>query len=203
MMSPQWKSSYDMGERYIEHQAAVYSALTEKALKKNKDIATLSDQDVKVVEQVLEVLNPLKTVTKIMSTKPTPSVSMILPLQTTFLKSMEPKEEDSPIVREVKSAIRENLMDRYSDPALQNFLHKCTALDPRFKALLHVDNACRERIYNSLSTEIVAIEEQVLCLFYSVVIFFCIKCPHCFILNTLFRRISSSCQVVSHGPTVW
>ncbi|XP_034052383.1 zinc finger BED domain-containing protein 1-like [Gymnodraco acuticeps] len=34
------------------------------------------------------------------------------------------------------------------------------AVDPRFKALSHVDNACREHIYNSLTTEIVAIEEQ-------------------------------------------
>ncbi|KAI4791001.1 hypothetical protein KUCAC02_034269, partial [Chaenocephalus aceratus] len=81
-----WNSSYDMVERYIEQQAAVYSALTEKALKKNKNINTLSDQD--------------------------------------------------------------------------DFLHKCTAVDPRFKALSHVDNACREHIYNSLTTEIVAIEEQ-------------------------------------------
>ncbi|KAJ4940505.1 hypothetical protein JOQ06_026804 [Pogonophryne albipinna] len=85
-----WNSSYDMVEWYLEQQAGVYSALTEKAVKKN--INTLSDQDVRMAEE--------------------------------------------------------------------DFLHKCTAVDPRFKALSHVDNACREHIYNSLTTEIVAIEER-------------------------------------------
>lgn len=170
-----WNTSYDMVERYLEQQAAVYSALTEKALK-NKDIATLSDQDVRMAEDIIEVLKPLKTTTTLMSTETTPSVSMILPLKTRIQKSMESNEEDSPTVREMKAAIRGNLKDRYSDPALQEFLHKCTALDPRFKTLPHVDNACRERIYNSLTTEILAIEEQVLYFFiYIMVIFLCIN----------------------------
>lgn len=155
-----WNSSHDMLERYLEQQAAVYSALTEKILKKNKDITTLSDQDVRMAEEIVEVLKPLKTITTLISTEATPSASMILPLKTTVLKSMEPSEEDSPTVSQVKAAIRDNLEDRYSD--CEDFLHKCTALDPRFKALPHVDDACRDRIYNSLITEIVSMEEKVL-----------------------------------------
>ncbi|KAI4829902.1 hypothetical protein KUCAC02_001562 [Chaenocephalus aceratus] len=73
---------------------------------------------------------------------------------------MGPNEKDCPTMKEVKAAIRGSLKDRYTDPALQDFLHKCTAVDPMFKALSHVDNACREHIYNSLTTEIVAIEDQ-------------------------------------------
>ncbi|CAM4578681.1 unnamed protein product [Leuciscus chuanchicus] len=83
---------------------------------------------------------------------------MILPLQTTVLNSMAPNEEDSPTVREIKTAITENLKNRYS--ACHDFLHKCTVLDPRFKALPHVDDACRDRIYNNLITEIATMEEQ-------------------------------------------
>ena len=52
-----------MLERYLEQQAAVYSALTEKVIKKNKDITTLSDQDVRMAEEIVEVLKPLKTIT--------------------------------------------------------------------------------------------------------------------------------------------
>jgi len=111
-----------------------------------------------MTEEVLEVL---KTITTLMSTESTPSVSMILPLKTTVLNSMAPNEEDSPTVREIKAVITENLKNRYS--ACHDFLHKCTALDPRFKALHHVDDACRDRIYNDLMTEIVSMEEQVLC----------------------------------------
>jgi len=113
-VTTRWNSSYDMLERYLELQAAVYSALTEKALKKNKEISTLSDQDVKTAEEVLEVLKPLKTITTLMSTESTPSPSMILPLKTTVLNSMAPNEEDSPTVREIKAVITENLKNRYS-----------------------------------------------------------------------------------------
>lgn len=129
----------------------MYSALTESALKKNKDITTLSDQDVRTVEEVIEVLKPLKILTTLMSTESSPSVLMILPLKTTVLNSMEHKEEDS------------------------DFFHECTALDPRFKALPHVDDACLDRIYNSLITEIVTMEDE------QVFIFLRIKCLHCLI----------------------
>lgn len=112
-----------------------------------------------MAEEVIEVLKPLKTLTTLISTEATPS-STILPLKATVLHSMEPNDGDSATVTQVEAAIRENLEDRYS--SCQDFLHKRTALDPRFKPLPHVDDACRDRIYNSLITEIVAMEGEVL-----------------------------------------
>ncbi|KAF3842706.1 hypothetical protein F7725_001555 [Dissostichus mawsoni] len=135
-VATRWNSSYEMVERYLEQQSAVYSALS--ALK-NKDIANLTDQEVRVAENMIEIMKPLKTVTTILSTETAPSVSMILPLKTMILKSMEQNDEDTPTVRELKHAITENLQKRYSDAGLQDFLHKCTALDPRFKTLPHLD----------------------------------------------------------------
>ncbi|KAK7921885.1 hypothetical protein WMY93_008787 [Mugilogobius chulae] len=153
-----WNSSYDMLERYLEQQAAVYSALTEKALKKNKDINTLNDQDVVMAEELLDVLKPLKTITTLMSTESTASVSMILPLKTTVLHSMQARPGDSPTVRDIKVAIKENLEDRYS--ACLQFLHKCTAMDPRFKSLPHLDDEQREQIFNDVIAEVIKTKEQ-------------------------------------------
>lgn len=96
-------------------------------------------------------MKPLKTLTALICTEASPSASMILPLKATVLHSMEPNDEDSATVIQVKAAIRENLEGRYS--SCEDFLHKCTAP--------HVDDACRDRIYNSLITEIVAMEEEV------------------------------------------
>lgn len=59
-VSTRWNSSYDMVEKYLEQQAAFYSALTERALK-NKEIATLSDQEVRLAKSMIEVLEPMKT----------------------------------------------------------------------------------------------------------------------------------------------
>ncbi|XP_059916026.1 E3 SUMO-protein ligase ZBED1-like [Gadus macrocephalus] len=153
-----WNSTYDMLERYLEQQAAIYSALTDKTLKKNvKDIITLSDDDVRVAEEVLQVLKPLKTVTSVLSTETSPSVSMILPLKTRILQSMAPSVEDSTITQDVKTAIREDLKPRYtSPPTLQDYLHRSTALDPRFKSLSHIDPDLRQRTYSDLTTEIVS-----------------------------------------------
>ncbi|KAK0145655.1 Zinc finger BED domain-containing protein 1 [Merluccius polli] len=152
-----WNSTYDMLERYLEQQAAIFSALTDKALKKNiRDIVTLSDDDVKVAEEVLQVLKPLKMVTALLSTASAPSVSMVLPLKTKIIQSMAPSEEDSTITRDVKAAIKADLNRRYTDPPdLQNYLHRSTALDPRFKSLSHLDPALRQRTYSDLTTEIV------------------------------------------------
>ncbi|KAK0141840.1 Zinc finger BED domain-containing protein 1 [Merluccius polli] len=152
-----WNSTYDMLERYLEQQAAIFSALTDKALKKNiRDIVTLSDDDVKVAEEVLQVLKPLKMVTALLSTESAPSVSMVLPLKTKIIQSMAPSEEDSTITRDVKAAIKADLNCRYTDPPdLQNYLHRSTALDPRFKSLSHLDPALCQRTYSDLTTEIV------------------------------------------------
>lgn len=63
----------------------------------------MSDDDVKVEEEVLQVLKPLKTVTTLLSTEKAPSVSMILPLKTRILQSMAANEEDGTITRDVKT----------------------------------------------------------------------------------------------------
>lgn len=130
-----WNSTYDMVERYLEQQAAIYSALTEKTLRKEHH----------------------QTVTSLLSTETSPSVSMILPLKTRILQSMAPSVEDSTITQDVKAAIREDLKPRYtSAPTLQDYLHRATALDPRFKSLSHMDPALRQKTYNDLTTEIVS-----------------------------------------------
>ncbi|XP_038831160.1 E3 SUMO-protein ligase ZBED1-like [Salvelinus namaycush] len=72
-----------------------------------------------------------------------------------MLKSMVASDEDEPAVRDVKTAIRVNLEPRYADPGVQDLLHKSTALDPRFKSLLHLDAAARLRVYNDFTAELV------------------------------------------------
>lgn len=100
----------------------------------------------KVAEEVLQVLKPLKTVTTLLSTENAPSVSMILTLKTRILQSMAANEADSTITRDVKAAIREELNSRYTNPPdIQDDLHRSTALDPRFKSLTYLEPALHER----------------------------------------------------------
>lgn len=92
-------------------------------------IYTLNAEEVATAEEMREVSKPLKTITTLMSTETRTSVSIIIPLTTTVLHSMAPKLADYPTVREVKLAITKNLRERYF--VCYDFLHKCTALEPR------------------------------------------------------------------------
>lgn len=114
----------------------------------------MSEDDVRLAEDLITVLKPLKTVTTLMCTGSTPSASMVLPMKMKILKTMVPSDDDSPAVRDVKTAVRNDLEQRYTDPALRDYLHTSTALDPRFKSLLHLDAATRLRVYDALTTEI-------------------------------------------------
>lgn len=66
-VSTHWNSSYNLMERYLEQKTVVYSALTERALKR-KEIANQTDVEVSIVESVIVVMKPLKTITTMLRT---------------------------------------------------------------------------------------------------------------------------------------
>lgn len=146
---------------------------TDKAVKKNvKDIVTLSENDVRLAENVITVLKPLKTVTTLMCTESSPSVSMVLPMKMMILKSKVLSDDDSPAVRDVKTAIGNDLQQRYTEPGLQDYLHKSTALDPWFKSLLHLDATTRLRVYDALTQRLWALNNRCYLYFAAYYIFY-------------------------------
>lgn len=63
----------------------------------------------RLAENVMTVLKPLKTVITLMcesETESSPSASMVLPMKMMILKSMVLSDDDSPAVRDVKTAIK-------------------------------------------------------------------------------------------------
>ncbi|XP_021375193.1 zinc finger BED domain-containing protein 1-like [Mizuhopecten yessoensis] len=147
-----WNSSYDMLERYTEQQAAIFSTLLNKAVKKNlRDLVTLSDGDVENVETLIQVLKPLKTVSKLMYNERNPTVSLIHPLKETLLKQLEVLPGDNALVSAVKTAIINDLRPRYTGPNILKYLHQCSALDPRFRSLPFLKENERHEIFHTLA----------------------------------------------------
>ncbi|KAK7915973.1 hypothetical protein WMY93_011734 [Mugilogobius chulae] len=144
-----------MLERYVEQQAAVYSALLDKDLKTmTKNLAMLTDDEQRMAEDLIQLLKPLKTVTTLMSSETSPTTSMILPLKHLILKSMVTEDGDSATIKEAKTAIAQDLEKRYTDPALTTYLQKATALDPRFKSLPSHNEMSKLQIYQDLIKDI-------------------------------------------------
>ncbi|XP_041645739.1 E3 SUMO-protein ligase ZBED1-like [Cheilinus undulatus] len=123
----------------------------------SKDMAMLTDDEQKMAE-LIEVLKPWKTVTTLMSSKTTPTTSMILPLKEMIFKSMAPGDEAA--VKEAKAAIALYLEQRYTDPDLQKYPQNTTAWDPRFKSLPFLNEPSFVRLYRDLATEILEHEPQ-------------------------------------------
>lgn len=105
-----WNSSFDMCSRYLEQQAPVYAALVE--MKKVSDVATLSESDVQNIENIVEVLRPLKTVTTMMCSQKHPTVSLIHPLKEMLLGHLKISPSDNSLVSDIKKAISSDLKPR-------------------------------------------------------------------------------------------
>lgn len=77
-----WNSSLDMLKRYLEQQAAIGAALASPQVKRNaRDIDTLDSSDIRLAEDLVKLLKPLKTATTVLCDEKTPTVSLIVPLK--------------------------------------------------------------------------------------------------------------------------
>ena len=153
-VSTRWNSSFDMVERYLEQQAAVYATLSTAGIRKNaKELITLNDTDVRNAEEICKILKPLKTITTVLCSGKSPTTSLILPLKDKIMKVTFPSEADSGLVESVKRAIADDMAARYEGDIVR-FLHNSTAIDPRFKSLMHLDRQERALTYSTLENVI-------------------------------------------------
>ena len=63
-------------------------------------------------------------------------------------------ETDSGLVTSVKREIAEDMQARNTDQDMVQFMHKSTAVDPRFKSLAHVAKTSRTATYTALEDSI-------------------------------------------------
>ncbi|XP_039607958.1 E3 SUMO-protein ligase ZBED1-like [Polypterus senegalus] len=147
-----WISTYDMLQRFLEQQSAVCASLLEKQLRKvSSDLYSLEPNDITAAEEIVKVLEPVKTAATIMCDENQPTLSVIAPLLAKLLDHFKISEDDSAIVREMKHAMVKDLRDSFLD--LQLILNKATALDPRFKKLPYLSQEEREATFESLISE--------------------------------------------------
>lgn len=138
-ITTRWNSTLDMLDCYLEQHAAVAAALTSPEIIQNaRNIDTLDSCDLRDAEDLVKLLNHLKTATTVLCDQKSPTVSLIVPLTSMIEQSMTPSNGDSITMVDTKSAILCNILGRYSGDA-HNYLLESTALDPRFWTLPQLD----------------------------------------------------------------
>ena len=75
-----------------------------------------------------------------MSSEKLPTAGLILPMLSKIGKLFSVSEEDSTTVQALKQAVWGDLMLRYGNDDLREFLEECTAMDPRFKQYMHTND---------------------------------------------------------------
>ncbi|XP_039510910.1 E3 SUMO-protein ligase ZBED1-like [Pimephales promelas] len=85
-----------------------------------------------------------------------PAISAAL-LSPELLDEMRSTAGDSTVIKELKSAIHDNLRFRYAN--LKEKLYVASALDPRFKTLPFISDEEREDTFTTLISEIVTLEQ--------------------------------------------
>jgi hypothetical protein len=84
-----------MVERFLELQA-IYTAIMSKGIRaKDVDIATLSEIDIGLAENIMSVLIPIRTVSTALCSESMPTASLILPLQKKLIKGLSFKPSHS------------------------------------------------------------------------------------------------------------
>ena len=106
-----WNSAADMLERYLQLQPAIFATLVANELNQ-PDVSTLSEADSRLAVSIMECLLPLRDITSAICTEKTPTVSVIIPLMKKIQRTMTPTETDLPVVRQMKTAVTDNLSTR-------------------------------------------------------------------------------------------
>lgn len=127
-------------------------------MRKTVSDCSLTDTDISNIEETVQTLKPMMVATNIMCEEKSPTISIIAPLHAQLLSETTCTVEDCPLVREIKSAINQDLSKRYDSAQEKDYLYISSALDPRFKSLLFLSPSDVQDTYAKLVSKAAALK---------------------------------------------
>ncbi|XP_056095123.1 E3 SUMO-protein ligase ZBED1-like [Rhinichthys klamathensis goyatoka] len=142
-----WGSTQKMLQRFIEQQQAVCAVL---ATERGAWHLMPKDADIAVIEQVLQILQPLSAFTDALASESRAlSLSALRPVLSHIISDiLEVKNEDSALTKDLKRVMKSDLESRYTADA-KKVMDLTSFVDPRFKGSFSDDldatvNCCIE-----------------------------------------------------------
>ena len=144
-----WNSSYYMVECILQQQQPLCATLLEI----HKTDLMPTDSEFKTLEEFVTTMRPLVDITEAIGAEKWVTVSTLQPiliklLQTHLVSDMT----DSSLVKAMKTAILDDLKDRYTGDIL-DILTKAALLDPCFKNLKFLPESDRKSAVDSLKSD--------------------------------------------------
>ena len=153
-----WSSTYHMIQRVQEQQAAICAVLAES---RDRTIRSLlpENEEWSTIEDLISVLKPFFDGTTIMSGSRYPTFSLLAPLLYKLLGvTLKIKENDSKVLKNIKSSIASDLQNRHNSHSIRKCLRITTFLDPRFKDLSpFIPEEQHECVYENTKTELLSV----------------------------------------------
>ncbi|XP_077359877.1 E3 SUMO-protein ligase ZBED1-like [Festucalex cinctus] len=152
-VSTRWNSSLEMLERFWEQKDAVVAVLR-KIKPRGEPLPALSDNEIKVVLEIVKLMSPLKMATKLLSEEKTPTLSIVSPLLAKLRSEFGENHSDLAVIGKMKENFRQDFESRYN--YIQDFLDNASALDPRFKDLhfMDADNTVKDVIFLKIADQV-------------------------------------------------
>lgn len=126
-----WTSTYNMLEQMVLRRNIVTSIL-ESMEGVDQEIVDLTNDQWKIVEDLVNVLEPFKVTIMTLSEEKMPLISLLKPLLWQLVSShLKIKESDSEKAKSFKESLSDMLCNRYADYNVTLLLQIATTLDPR------------------------------------------------------------------------
>lgn len=127
-----WISTYNMLEQMILRRNII-TALLENTEGIDEDMFEINNEQWKIIEDIVNVLEPFKVTIITLSEEKMPLISLLKPLLWQLVSShLKVKESDSDIAKSFKESLSDMLCVRYADDNVTLLLQIATALDPRY-----------------------------------------------------------------------
>lgn len=133
-----WLTTYYMLRGLIRRKTTILQILNDAAAQLSGN--TLMSSDWEIIQDLINLLEPLKTIVITLFEEKNPSMSLVKPLIWKVNSSrFEIAEDDSPLLQDLKTTMKHFLNEAYSDDTVDNLTQVATTLDPRFKSFVQQD----------------------------------------------------------------